>query len=277
MLFINDKKIEQPPDEVAGLTAKQQKTALVFIRGAVYACCTVDEESEYCEAFYVSELFGEDIANWAGTPLQCIYDACKKAGEGNNKDAGKLAFQAFEQLLKTCLINDERRFDCFEDGDEYDALYYWSEKCEVRERISDFMTADKKEKLRLIMSVLLDSVKNRATLGYKDVQDSVKKMNPALAAEMPYRRGGMAILLGDLNRYIQSKNKKARTITAIVVNQLTKLPGAGIDSFPGFEDYAKALDKGDTKKQREITKKEQAKVYDYGYSEWKKIYTKLFG
>ncbi len=138
------------------------------------------------------------------------------------------------------------------------------------------MQQDHTKKMKLIMCVLLAELKkkNPKPLGYKEVQEKAKKINIRLGTEMQFHFI-LPKLLGDLNRHIQGyppKKPIIPTITAIVINQLKKVPGADIEGFPGFKNYREA----DKSKQRKMTEKEQNKVYDYGYSEWKKIYTDLF-
>lgn len=130
---------------------------------------------------------------------------------------------------------------------------------------------DHTKKLKLLMSVLLVSIKKQKPIFYTEVQKKAIAKNCDLGKRMDYRLQ-MWRLLRDLNDLINCSYDNAPPISAIVIRKAEKTPGIGIDDYPGFANYADA----DEKVQMRKATRAQKKVYDYGYSEWKKIYTELF-
>ncbi len=84
-------------------------------------------------------------------------------------------------------------------------------------------------------------------------------------------RNSLHKVLGELNGRIQGKKPNAPTMSAIVVNGTSKLPGPGIEGFPGFEDWSGA----DEKQKRKIAATAQEKVFSYPH--WSEVYESLFG
>jgi hypothetical protein len=86
------------------LTSKEQEIMEAFIKGSVLTIITVRTD----EPFYIRLLFGGENSDWAGTPLQALYDKRISAGETESvaldkarKDAGK--------LLRNVLITYENK------------------------------------------------------------------------------------------------------------------------------------------------------------------------
>jgi hypothetical protein len=97
--------------DVAGITAAQQAEIRAFLQGAVY--CWVKNRKG--EEFAARDLFGGENGNWAGTPLQALYE--KHLAEGK---AATLAEEAAARdlgwLIKSVLHQDKRTFNASNDG-----------------------------------------------------------------------------------------------------------------------------------------------------------------
>ena len=138
------------------------------------------------------------------------------------------------------------------------------------------MSSSKKdEREKLLMEILLDSIKPKRKIRYGEIQKEATKRNKKLADSM-HRLRHIPNLLGRLNKKILCHNNDAPTISAIVVNKEKEVPGPGINEFPGFYGWEELCKKKDYATMRKLARKAQAKVFAYPYQSWKKIYKKLF-
>lgn len=84
----------------------------LYILSSVNAVCKVKQSKNSNKTnarFSVSSLFGGNNRNWAGTPLQKIYDYYKSIGKTHDV-AYKQAAQDMGKLLARVLADDKREF-----------------------------------------------------------------------------------------------------------------------------------------------------------------------
>jgi len=87
---------------IDGILPKEQSEMEAFIQGSVLTWITINPN----EPFHIGILYGDQNKDWAGTPLQRLYD--------NHINAGKSVDEAYKQaamnagtLLKNVLIGYE--------------------------------------------------------------------------------------------------------------------------------------------------------------------------
>lgn len=81
----------------------------LYILSSVNAVCNVKQSNQTNARFSVSSLFGGNNRNWAGTPLQKLYDYYKSIGKSHDA-AYKQAAQDMGKLLARVLADDKRAF-----------------------------------------------------------------------------------------------------------------------------------------------------------------------
>ena len=81
----------------------------LYILSSVNAVCNIKGPNKTNAWFSVSSLFGGDNKNWAGTPLQKIYDSYITIGKPHNI-AYRQAAQDMGKLLARVLADDKREF-----------------------------------------------------------------------------------------------------------------------------------------------------------------------
>lgn len=127
---------------------------------------------------------------------------------------------------------------------------------------------------KLVMQVLLQAIEAGNPISYGETTRRAREINPALGEDLeqlePHYR--LAYVLDELNRRVQNAYPDAPTISAMVVNQETNVPGDGITGFPGFGGYK---GKKDDEKVEMATRAWKA-VSDYTMDKWQAIYADLF-
>ena len=86
-------------------TEQIRNEVYAFLQGAVYCWCNVKKGDE----FAFRKLFGDENANWNGTPLQKIYDHFND-GSVPEKQAYDSARQVAGKMLREVLDGDRRNF-----------------------------------------------------------------------------------------------------------------------------------------------------------------------
>lgn len=94
----------------AKLSEKEENDIKMFIKGAVYGYCNncIEEDGNY-RWFSAFTLFGKDNYYWE-TPLVNLYNYHKNNAK-DNKTAISLSGQDLGYLLKTVLIDDDRKYE----------------------------------------------------------------------------------------------------------------------------------------------------------------------
>ena len=108
-----------PPEQV-------RKKIHIFMQGAVYCWCNVKKGDE----FAFRDLFGDDNADWNGTPLQRIYNYYLDKYTKENRDspegtASKQAAADAGKMLSEVLIDDKRDFAESENYHDQTQHYTW--------------------------------------------------------------------------------------------------------------------------------------------------------
>jgi len=117
MLYASDGKTPETkmfPIEGIPLTLEEQRIMEAFIQGSVLTIVTARED----EPFFISLLFGGKNDNWAGTPLQPLFNKHVSAGE-TESDAFDNAAMNAGALLRNVLIKYEGK--TFKKDDTYKA------------------------------------------------------------------------------------------------------------------------------------------------------------
>jgi hypothetical protein len=104
--------------DVHGIDPQTKVRIMDFLQGAIY--CWVKNRKG--EAFAVRDLVGGENGNWAGTPLQGLYDKHLQLGKSEDA-ASQAAGQDIGWLVKAVLDEDKREFEAVEGA--YVNSYQW--------------------------------------------------------------------------------------------------------------------------------------------------------
>jgi len=102
-----------------GLTEIELKVVELFLQTAVDRWI----KTRKGQFFSANELVGSENTDWAGTPLQCLYEKHKKLGKNEKKVFNHAAID-LGWILKNVLFEDERIFDSKNAGKK---CYRWLE------------------------------------------------------------------------------------------------------------------------------------------------------
>lgn len=91
--------------EVHGISDTEKSLIKTFMQGAIY--CWVKNRTG--EPFAVRDLMGGKNTDWAGTPLQALYDKHSDAGK-DDESASEDAAKDLGWLVKRALADDKRTF-----------------------------------------------------------------------------------------------------------------------------------------------------------------------
>ncbi|MDI1299825.1 hypothetical protein [Methylotenera sp.] len=91
--------------EVHGISDNEKSRIRTFMQGAIY--CWVKNRAG--EPFAVRDLMGGTNTDWAGTPLQALYDKHIDAGK-DAESASEDAAKDLGWLVKRVLADDKRTF-----------------------------------------------------------------------------------------------------------------------------------------------------------------------
>jgi hypothetical protein len=104
-------QIETELRDVKGISVDQKALIKAYLQGSVYSWI----KNRKGEQFAVRNLVGGENTDWAGTPLQVLYDKHADGGKDDN-DAVEAAAKDVGWLLKTVLDQDKRTFSLGKSG-----------------------------------------------------------------------------------------------------------------------------------------------------------------
>jgi hypothetical protein len=104
-------QIETELRDVKGISDPQKALIKAFLQGAVYSWI----KNRKGESFAARDLIGGENNDWAGTPLQNLYDKHADSGKDNG-EAVEAAAKDVGWLLKTVLSQDKRTFELGKSG-----------------------------------------------------------------------------------------------------------------------------------------------------------------
>lgn len=110
-----------PPSElrdVAGIDGHELDLVRAYLQGAVYSWV----KNRSGEWFAVRDLVGGENTDWAGTPLQRLYDRHLESGR-TEEEAFEAAAKDVGWIMKRLLAEDSRVFEF--DNSQYANMYRW--------------------------------------------------------------------------------------------------------------------------------------------------------